>query len=148
MNNLTVTVDVNGLLAALRKLNPSADLTGVKAYLLDMALAESDAPSSTAYEAPPLAEVPQRSALPELPEGVIGALTERPKTRVMVNRALKPTGDAKTEKERKRKELEDFTSMDSKTLLERLVPTGRRNEHNQVTDEGMDSADGGELTIG
>lgn len=184
MNGLNVTVEVSGLLAAVRKYNPQADLTGLKAYLLDMALAEGETemeppmmhavqdrpgdPNSPShvelvptnhpqYVAP--RRVPKEPAapatisvpgLPDIPAGVIGAPSQRSRTQVRVNRALRPSADALSDKERKRKELEELTSLDSKELLARMhQPSGKRNEHNQLTDEGADHAPAsGDLEIG
>ena len=161
MNGMNVTVEIGSLLAAVRKYNPSADLTGLKAYLLDMVLVESDGEPAQTVQVPRVsspepvehvAEVvaaPAEPVVPGLPAGLIGKATERgPK--VMVNRASKNSPAALKEKEQKRKEFAELSSLSSKELMDRLVPTaGRRNEHNQVTDEGSEAASGGgELEIG
>jgi hypothetical protein len=175
-NGLNVTVDVGALITALRRSNPHMDLTSVKAYLLDMALAEAEgedahsvpAPSPSLHQEPEAVEPeviptapadPKPISLPGIPEGVLGV--ERPVSRasapttsvaprVTVNRGMKNTADAQTEKERKRAEMARLTAMDSKTLLQQITAgQGRRNEHNQLTDEGVDGPTaGGDLEIG
>lgn len=174
---MKVTVEISALLAALKKNNPNADLTSVKAYLLDLAIgAPANEPHYHEEDGAIPIETPRavEEAVEEAPSenavlaGLVGpsktagqpSVVDRvlaPAKRVVVNRTSgtpAPTAKSQDAKQRKRDEMNALSNMSSKDILEKVLPQGKRGENNQFVDEGFDgaassqSSGGGDLEIG
>ena len=161
---MKITIDVKELIQSIKNYNPDLDLSGVKAYLFDL-LTGSDsnqdfvqpeavnAQSFVAGEDIQAGDVVYKAAAqvdePTREQAIPAYVPPKPlnSKRVVITPDHKVGKIDRDEKIKKRKELEDFTSLSGKELLARLTTTkeSRPNESGQFVDDGIDDGGGGDI---
>ena len=164
---MLVQVDVKKLINKLQTFNPEADLTGVKAYLLDLVVG-SDLPTAAEYFAAvakepkeEIFESPEPTPKPDLAdpgEDLLAKVTNTPpppiKTHTVRNGPPKRVAvNSKEAREARRQRAKELTEMSGAEILDSLVKKDmdkRRGDSNQFVSEGTDTPapDDGELEIG
>lgn len=160
---MRISVDIKKLIVKLQAFNPEADLTGVKAYLLDLALGEGmvEEVQERVQEsyAPPTVESSrvEKTVSTELPPGLLGDLSSSSsrKASTISTPTIKINRGGKSDKETKSARLDEIkkmTEMSSKDLMKQITKQYEKKvDGNQIVDEGVEeesSYGGGDLEIG
>jgi len=155
---MKATIDVKKLLSAIRGYNSDLDLTGLKAYLLDVLLGEDTDVETVSPRKAPISPVEgagedDTTSIPLDTEThnaklarMAAEMTASQKTAgtVKVNRPLQlpPTGKGasilskKEAREKKRQEIKDLTNMSSKDILKNLTGDIQRNTKSEAVHGG------------